>query len=162
VTDPPEWTEEAAIERWLSDLDRSSVLTEVMMSRLDDKPLEAGDRREESYRAVAQAWLDRGQPEVALALLESAVPEPRFSLGEGGGERSAVGGLGSELDVFAAGRPGSAGLPALTRSELTELRQSNDPEEALKIIEGAGRRLQSHGAEARALLRRYLEREKAE
>ena len=162
MTVSPEWTEEAAIDRWLSDLDRSSVLTEVMLSRLDGQPLEVGDRREESYRAVAQAWLARRQPEVALALFERVVAEPQSWSGGKGGERSAVAGLGSELDTFAAGRPGSAGLPALTRSELTALRESKDPDEALKIIEAAGRRLQSHGAEARALLRRYLERKKVE
>ncbi len=165
MTAPPEWTEESALDRWLSDLERSSVLTEVMESRLDGPPLQPGDDREESYRARAKAWLERDQPEVALALYETAVAQPRSTLeGEVGqaGELPAMAGLASDLDLFAAGRPGSAGLPALTHTELTELRQSKDPEQALKIIEGAGRRLQSHGAEARVLLRRYLERKKGE
>lgn len=159
MTDPLEWSEEAALDRWLADLERASVLTEVMVSRLDEPPLQACDDREESYRAQARTWLERSQPEVALALYERSaaqLPSPE------GPERPVVAGLGAELDVFVAGRPGSAGLPALTLTELTALRQAKDPQEALKIIERAGLRLQSHGAEARVLLRRHLERKKGE
>lgn len=160
MIEPAEWTEEAALDRWLSDLEGASILTEVVRVRLKDDPEQQGDLREEAYRAAAQSWRSRGQPAVALSLLERGVGAPPDP--EGGQEaiRCAGGGLADELDLFAVGRPGSAGLPALTADELSALRQEKDPDQALRKIKAASRRLQTHGAEARALLRRYLERQK--
>jgi len=159
VIESAEWTEEAALDRWLSDLEGASILTELVRVRLEEDPVHPGDLREESYRAAAQIWLERGQPVVALSLLESGVGAPSGS--EDGQEAIRHGsGLADELDLFAVGRPGSAGLPALTTDELSALRQETDPEQALLKIKAASRRLQTHGAEARVLLRRYLERQK--
>jgi hypothetical protein len=160
VIEPHEWTEEAALDRWLSDLESASLLTELVRVRLEEDPVQQGDLREEAYRAAAQTWLERGQPAVALSLVERGVGAS--SGPEDGQEavRSGGGGLADELDLFAVGRPGSAGLPALTADELSVLRQERDPEQALLKIKAASRRLQTHGAEARALLRRYLERQK--
>jgi hypothetical protein len=160
VIEPAEWTEEAALDRWLSDLEGASILTELVRVRLEEDSVHQGDFREEAYRAAAQNWLKRGQPGVALSLLERGVGGP--SGPEDGQEaiRRAGGGLADELDLFGVGRPGSAGLPALTADELSALRQELDPEQALLQIKAAGRRLQAHGAEARELLRRFLERQK--
>jgi len=119
-----------------------------------------GDPREEAYRARAQVWLERGHPEVALSLLAAGVQGVPDLGGEHRTDRLRSPGLMGQLDVFVAGRPGSAGLPALTSTELEALRQESDPAEALKIIQAASQRLQIHGAEARKLLRRYLERQK--
>jgi hypothetical protein len=158
----PDWTEEAATDRWLADLERDATLAGVVRTRLGQAPVTSGDRREEAYRSRAAAWLERGHPEVALRLLERGVGG--FGECETGGPsgRFAPGGLAGQLELFIAGRPGSAGLPALTGTELEKLRQESDPEQALKIIRSASRRLQAHGIEARALLRRYIERKRAD
>ena len=74
--DDGDWSEEAAVDRWLADLETETTLSEVVESRLADAAGTPGDTREEAYRRQARNWLDRGQPRVALSLLERSSDRP--------------------------------------------------------------------------------------
>lgn len=155
-----EWSEEAAVDRWLADLDREATVGEVVAKRLEQPLVSPGDHREEAYRQRARTWLSRGHPAVAFSLLERSVPSARPEGVSAGASSVRPGGLRGQFDLFAAGQPGSAGLPALTEDELKALKAADEPSEALDIIDAASRRLQAHGVEARKLLRSYVERKK--
>jgi len=160
VSFDPEWSEEAAVDRWLGDLEREATVREVAEKRLEQPPVSPGDQREKAYRERARTWLRRGHPSVALALLERSVPKaPQRSVSELSSSLR-PGDVRAQFDLFAAGQPGSAGLPALTEVELEALRAAEEPADAMKVIAAAGRRLQAHGVEARRLLRGYVARKK--
>ena len=158
--DDGDWSEEAAVDRWLADLETETTLAEVVESRLADPRGTPGDTREEAYRKQARDWLDRGQPRVALSLLERSCDRSVVLPDSTPSPSPDRGGLRGQFDLFAAGQPGSAGLPALTQEELEALRSVEEPSEAMAILAGAARRLELHGAEARSLLRRFLERQR--
>ena len=110
-----------------------------------------------AYREAASVWLERGQPRVALSLLERAQSASAVDASAvAGGSRSAA--LRLAQDGALADRPGVAGLPALTSQESQELGTAETPEEALVVLNKAKTRLEEHGEEARRLLRRWLAR----
>ena len=171
MTVEADWTESAALDRWLAELERTELLDQLVRARLEEGLLELDAEPEaisrpivDAYRRRAADALEAGQPEVAFALLERSRRElhPIPQLGSPTSDRARPSSLGGQLDLFMAGRPGSAGLPALAQDELAALRDADTPEAALKIIAGAARRLEEHGAEARRLLRRMLQRREVE
>ena len=148
------WTEDQAIDAWLADLEAEAGAAELVRDRLERPPVDPGSGSEACFREAATRWLERGQAQVALALLErgeAAGPTGTTPLAQAGG-------LAAEVDVLLAARPGGAGLPALTEEESAALREAKEPEEALRVLRGARARLELHGEEARRLLRRWLER----
>lgn len=149
------WTAEDAQSRWLEDLESDSASGEAARRRLAEAPLEAASARERSYREAAARWLDRGQGRVALALLERSCERPAAPTPDGSPRPGTV---AADVDLLLARRPGEAGLPALTSAEAASLRAAASPEEALAVVRAARVRLESHGQEARRLLRRWLER----
>ena len=159
MTGIPDNSEEAALDRWLEDLEQEATLRGVVARRLEEDPVEGGDLRERVYRAAAKRWFERDRPRVALSLLERSMPGGPIESGEGPGIGRPVHGLGAQLETFAVGRPGSAGLPALTEEEFLRLRDVSEPDEAMKIIETAQKRLVAHGQEARRLLRAWRTRQ---
>lgn len=171
MTGEPDWTESAAVDRWLAELERAELLEQLVRERLQEEPTEPDGEPTEVFRSVVNAYRRRagdalaaGQPEVAFALLERSGRELQHDplLESPPTDRSRPSSLSGQLDLFMAGRPGSAGLPALAPEELAALRDAETPEAALKIISGAARRLEEHGAEARRLLRRMLQRRAGE
>ena len=153
------WTEQEAVDRWLDDLEAEAGAAELVTDRLKRPPIDPDDVIEAAFREAASRWLERGQGQVALTLLERGQSpdgrlRPASALGQGAG-------MAAELEVLLAGRPGEAGLPALTPDETEALRQTTEPEEALEVLRGARARLEVHGQEARRLLRRWLERQRS-
>jgi hypothetical protein len=124
---------------------------------LDEPPLELGSAREAAYRSASARWLERGQGQVALALLDRSAspPLPASSVAP-----PRLGSVAADIEVMMAGRPGTAGLPALTAAEMKALREAPEPEDALQVLARARARLEAHGQEARRLLRRWLERQR--
>ncbi len=147
-----EWTEAAAVDRWLDDLEAAETAAVLVRERLAS-PLVDGRAREHAYRDAAGRWLDRGQPLVALALLDWSTAAPIASTSFDGDPRSEV-----PVDLLMARLPGIGGLPALTEDEADALKGATTPEDALAVIKAARRRLEAHGEEARLLLKRWLDR----
>ncbi len=151
-----EWTEEAALARWERDKDAERAAAEVVRRRLEEPPATPGDVREEAYRAAARRWLDRGRARVALALLDRGqlppLPSPASPVARAGSPAA-------RIEALLAGRPGAAGLPALTEDELAAFRAAEGPAEAVEVLRRAKIRLEAHGQEARRLLRRWKERQ---
>ena len=152
------WTQDEAVDLWLADLEAEEASRQAARRRLDEAPIDPDDPREVATREAAVRWLDRGQGRVALALLDRSVMPPRPTEVHTALGRAA--GLAAELDVLLAGRPGTAGLPALTADEMSAVKAAETPEEALEVLRQARSRLEAHGAEAKRLLRSWVERQK--
>ncbi len=145
------WTEEAADERYLDDLELEETAAQVVRARLAEPPV-GPDAREARFREAAQRWLDRGQAQVALALLD------RSTSGGPVGALTIDPRRDVPVDALLATLPGLGGLPALTGDEAEALRSAETPEEALVVLRRARDRLETHGVEARRLLQRWVER----
>lgn len=146
------WTAEAAEARYLDDLELEETARELVADRLQAEP---EDARQAAYFAAARRWFDRGQAQVALALLDRATIAPLRGPGASHDARTEL-----PIGAMMAQVPGVGGLPALTEAEAAALREAESPDEALAIVAGARRRLEAHGVEARRLLQRYLERQR--
>lgn len=143
------WTQQQALDRWLEDLDAGDAAAELVRQRLGEGPLDRRDARERAFCDAAARWLERGQPRVALALLDrgtALADRPEAAAGR------------VDLDVLLAALPGAAGLPALTGVERDAFVAADSPQEALAVLRDARARLEAHGREARGLLRRWLAR----
>lgn len=147
-----EWTEQAAEERWLDDLETAETAAILVRERLAGRR-EEGGAREQAFRAAAERWLARGEPLVALALLDRSALGPLAAPSLAGDPRAEV-----PIEAMMARVPGVGGLPALTDAEADSLRQATTPDEALRVIRSARRRLRQHGEEARHLLQRWINR----
>ncbi len=153
----PEWGEEAALDRWLEDLEADVAAETAVRERLGRSSSAPSSPLALAYREAASVWLERGQPRVALSLLERAQSAAAVDASVvAGGSKSAA--LLLARDGMLAGRPGLAGLPALTSQESQGLAAAETPEEALVVLKQAKTRLEEHGEEARRLLRRWLTR----
>ncbi len=148
------WTESAAVDRYLEDLEADETAAELVRARLEGAPASA-DEREGAYRRKAEAWLERGRPRVALALLDRGTGGRLGVPNAGGSARSEL-----PIDALLARIPGVGGLPALTDDEAQSLRDAATPEHALAVVRRARRRLESHGEEARRLLNRWIDRQR--
>jgi hypothetical protein len=151
VSEP--WTEAAAEERWLEDLELGETARLLVVKRLAEEPV-GGDAREHAYRDASARWLERGQPQVALALLDrsgSAQPLASFAVSDPRAE--------APVDLLMARLPGVGGLPALTEQEAKAFAAADSPEDALAILSNARARLDAHAGEARRLLKRWVDRQ---